>query len=102
MKIKIKELEELVRKVLQTKYSSDEVELMLPVIMFAELSVTKSHGIVRVPAIVNKKPISKPEVKEKTKVSNIIDGNGNPGMLVGGIACNEVMSLAKEFGIGIV
>ena len=102
MKIKIIELENLIRKVLSTKYSKSDIDMMLPIIMFAELAGVKSHGITRIPAIVNKIPKSKPKIINKTKTSKIIDGGGNPGMLLGGMACEAVIKMGKKFGIGIM
>ncbi len=102
MKIKIKELEKVIRKVLSTRFKANEIDLMLPVIMFGELSDTKSHGIFRIKSILAKVPKSAPKLIQKVKVSKIIEGNDNPGMLVGAIACNEVVNIAKENGIGIV
>jgi L-2-hydroxycarboxylate dehydrogenase (NAD+) len=102
VKINIDELEKIVSEKLSSKYSDDELNLMLPVIMFGELSNTKSHGILRIPSIINKIPNNKPLIHLKTQVSKIIEGNGNPGMLVGALACNEAIKIGKDLGVGMV
>lgn len=105
-KIDISELEDTVRKALSSKYSTSEIDLMLPVIFFGELSNTKSHGIIRVcstgESILSRNPTGKPKVVIKSKVSKLVESNGNPGMLMGAIACSEVIKLAKQSGIGLI
>src|SRR3989344_4481550 len=106
MKIKIKELEKVVRKALFTKYDKRAVDLMTPIIMFGELSNTKSHGIIRICSsgenILSRKPKGYPSVEKRSRNSELIQGKGNPGMLIGAIACQAVIKLGKKYGIGIV
>ena len=106
MKIKIKELEKVVRKALFTKYDKRAVDLMTPIIMFGELSNTKSHGIIRICSsgenILSRKPKGYPSVVKRSRNSELIQGKGNPGMLIGAIACQAVIKLGKKYGIGIV
>src|SRR3989344_5682046 len=102
MKISIKDLEKLVKTALFKKYNQKETDLITDVVMFGELSGKTSHGIVRLQSIIDETPKGKPQLIEKTKLSSIIDGKGNPGMLVGQLALLEVMRLAKKNGFGIV
>src|SRR3990172_8628553 len=106
MEIKIKELERTIHKVLLTKYSKKEVNFMTPIIMFGELSNTKSHGIIRICSsgenILSRKPKGYPSVVKRSRNSELIQGKGNPGMLIGAIACQAVIKLGKKYGIGIV
>jgi L-2-hydroxycarboxylate dehydrogenase (NAD+) len=106
MKIKISELEKLIRDVLSVNYNKDEVKLMLPVAMFGELSGRPSHGILRVivgeTSIVAQTPKGKPKVEIMTNNSKNIEGMGNPGMLVGNMACNEAIGLAEKNGFAMV
>lgn len=106
MEIKIKELERIIHKVLLTKYSKKEVNFMTPIIMFGELSNTKSHGIIRICSsgenILSRKPKGYPSVIKRTRNSELIEGKGNPGMLVGAIACQEVIMLGEKYDIGVV
>ena len=106
MKIEIKKLENLLKSALRTKYDNNYIELMLPVIMFGELAGVKSHGIIRVcstgESILSRDPKGRPQIISRTKIAKLIDAKGNPGMLVGAIACNEVIKIAKKMGVGVV
>ena len=106
MLIKIKELENLVKRVLLTEFSEEETILIKDVVMFGELSGKSSHGILRLikgnyGVFVDKKRAT-PDFDRKTKVSTLIRGNNNPGMLIGPLAMQEAIKLAKRNGVGIV
>lgn len=106
MKIKINELQDLIRSVLLKKYSDIQANLITEVMMFGEMSGKSSHGIVRLLigkySVMAQEPKGEPKLIKKTKVSTLIESNGNPGMLVGPLAMTEVIRLAKENGLGIV
>lgn len=106
MKIKIAELEKLVKNCLRKKYDQEDSDLIAEVIFFGELSGKTSHGVVRLntggSSVMAQNPAGKPKLIHKSDVSSLIDGNGNPGMLVGQLAAGEVISTAKKTGIGIV
>jgi len=107
MRITIDELDHLVKQVLQTEYTDEEADMIKEAVMFGELSGRQSHGIMRLlpdsfGAFVDVTPTKKPEFIHKTKVSTLVEGNGNSGMLVGTLALKEVIRLAKESSIGIV
>ncbi len=106
MKIKISELEDIARKVLLSQYSEEHAELIKQVIMFGELSGKTSHGILRLlkenyGVFPPKKP-GEIEYIKKTKISTVINGHNNVGMLVASLAMNEVIKLAKAHDIGVV
>jgi L-2-hydroxycarboxylate dehydrogenase (NAD+) len=106
MNITITELEKLVKDVLLTKYSEEDTNLIAEVILFAEISGRRSHGIMRLlsgsyGAMVDGIE-GQPEYTYKSKVSTVIDAKRNPAMLVGALAVNEVIRLAQESGIGLV
>ena len=106
MKVKVNELERLVKKALLKKYGKKEIEVLSGAVMFGELSGKKSHGLVRLLvgkfSILAQNPKKKPLLIRKTKISTLIDSEENPGMLIGSLAMNEVIRLAKKSGIGIV
>lgn len=106
MKIKITELRKLIKSALLKKYSESQANLITDVMMFGEMSGKSSHGIVRLLigkySVMAQEPKGEPKLTKKSKVSTVIEGNGNPGMLVGSLAMAEVISLAKENGFGIV
>ncbi len=105
MKIKIDVLDKLIKLSLENKFSKEEIDLITDVVLFGELSGKKSHGIVRLfsgASVLGSQPTHKPSVLYKTKTSTIIEGHGNPGMLVGPLAMKEAMRLAKRNGFGIV
>ena len=105
MKIKIEKLRNLVIKSMLNKYNKQDSELMADVVMFGELSGRKSHGLNRLligSSILSMQPKSEPQIKNISKLSSLIIGNGNPGMLVGQISTNEVIRLAKHSDLGLV
>lgn len=106
MKIKISELRKLINKTVLTLYSKDQAELITDVLMFGELSGRPSHGLLRLLkgnfGIFTPKKPGKIKINKKTKVSSLIDGNGNPGLLVAPIAMQEAIKLGKKYGIGVV
>lgn len=105
MKIKIEELQNLILKALSKKYDEEYSSRMAELVMFGELSGRVSHGLVRLLVggnILSQNPTGKAEITKVTKLSSMIDGNGNPGMLVGSLSCDEVIRIAKENDFGIV
>lgn len=105
MKIKISELQNLVTKAINKKYDQEYSSRMAELVMFGELSGRVSHGLVRLlvgGSIISQNPTGKAEITRFTKLSSMIEGNGNPGMLVGSLACDEVIRIAKENDFGIV
>lgn len=106
MLIEIPELEKKVKEILLTEYSQEETELLKEVVMFGELSGRPTHGLIRLIkgnyGAFAEEIREKPQSISKTKVSTLIDGNNNVGMLVASLAMKEVIKLTKENGIGIV
>lgn len=105
MKIKIEELKKLILQSMKSKYDDDYSSRMAELVMFGELSGRVSHGLVRLLAgasILSQNSTGKAEITKITKLSSMIEGNGNPGMLVGSLACDEVIKIAKENDFGIV
>lgn len=106
MKIKITELEKIVYQTLLAVYSPKQAKLIKEVVMFGELSGKTSHGLLRLLkenyGVFTDTITGEPEYIKKTKVSTLINGKGNVGMLVGSLAMREVILLAKENGIGVV
>lgn len=106
MKITIQELESLVTTTLRKKYSDKNALLIRDVIIFGELSGKTSHGIIRLftgnSSIMAQNPTGEPTITHKTKLSSIVEGNKNPGMLIGPIAMKEAIRIGKEHGFGIV
>ena len=105
MKINIKELRVMVMKAMSKKYDEEYSSRMADLVMFGEMSGRVSHGLVRLlvgASILSQNPTKKAEINKVTKLSSMVGGNGNPGMLVGSLACDEVIKIAKENDFGIV
>lgn len=106
MKIKILELEKKVIKLLLSEYTPKETELIKDVLMYGELSGKPSHGILRLIkenyGVFTNRKRTKSEYDRKTKLSTIISGNNNPGMLVGPLGLKECIDIAKNMSIGVV
>lgn len=106
MKVKVKELENLVKTALEKKYSKEYSELISKVILFGELSGKSSHGVVRLisggSSCIAQKPSGKLKIKKVTKVSELIDANGNPNMLAASVATLDSIKFAKKYGFSII
>lgn len=106
MKVKIAELERLILSSLRKKYNEADSRLMADVLLFGQLSGKTSHGIVRLfvgnSSILSQTPKRQPEIIVKSKISSIIIGNGNPGMLIGPLAMKEAIRIAKKERVGFV
>jgi L-2-hydroxycarboxylate dehydrogenase (NAD+) len=105
MKIKIEKLNNLVMETMRKKYDEEYSSRMADLIMFGEMSGRVSHGLVRLlvgASIISQNPTGEAKIIKVTKLSSMIEGNGNPGMLVGSLACDEVIKIAKENDFGIV
>lgn len=106
MKIKISELKESIIKTLtSTYYSEAQAEKIAEVLIAAELSGKNTQGIIKltgVEPIQSIKPEGEPEFIKDTKVSALINGHHNPGILVAHIATQTAIDKAKEVGVGIV
>lgn len=106
MKMKISKLEQLIKKTLLQKYDKEDTNRITEIMMFGELSGKTSHGIVRLVigkySVMAQEPKGKPKLIKRSKVSTVIEGKGNPGILVGSLAMDEVIRLAKENGFGVV
>lgn len=106
MKIKVAELEKLVKNCLRKKYDQEDSDLIAEIILFGELSGKTSHGIVRLntggSSVMASNLAGKSKLIRKSELSSLIDGNGNPGMLVGQLAAGEVIAIAKKSGFGVV
>lgn len=104
-KISVSDLDQLVKNVLITEFSDENADLIKDSIMFGELSGRTTHGIsllVRGDGIFGKSYDKEPQYTKTTAFSTLIDGKGNPGVLVGSLAMKEVIKLAKVNHIGIV
>ncbi len=104
MKVQVDELKRVTLKVLeQGGYPPDEAETILKVLMYAQLR-GNNQGVVKLigsgmPRDNACKPIS---VKRETKLSALLDGGKNSGMVVVSYAMKLALQKASEHGIGIV
>lgn len=106
MKIKIAELSNLINRALTSKYySPKEAEMITEVFLFAELTGKNTQGIIKLfgtePAQ-DVKPKYPPKIIKETNLSALIDGGGAAGPLVGQIATDKVIDLAKKNNFAIV
>lgn len=104
MKVKISELRTLAAKALRKYGNNDsETKTILEILMYAQLR-GNNQGLVKL--IGNGLPknpkAGKILVKEKTKLSALINGSKNPGMVVMTMAMNLALQKAKKYGFGIV
>ncbi len=106
MKVKLTELKYLIKTILSSKYYSDsQAEDIAEVLIYADITGKNTQGILKLMVtepIQNIKPQSEPKVIKDTKLSALIDGGGNPGILVSRVATKLVIEKCKENGFAIV
>jgi len=106
MKIEISELQKLVeRSLTSTYYSEQQASQISEVLLYAETSGKNTQGIVKLlgsSPIQNIKPQYEPKVLKETKLSVLLDGGGNPGILISRIATGKVIEKCQKNGFGIV
>ena len=106
MKIKIDELKQLMKTALTSKYySAEDADRMIEVYMHAELTGKNTQGLLKLlgtePAQ-DIKPQYPPKIVKETNLSALIDGGGAAGPLVGQIATDKVIELARKNNFAIV
>jgi LDH2 family malate/lactate/ureidoglycolate dehydrogenase len=106
MKIKIAELSKLMKSALTSKYySPEEADMMVEVFLHAELTGKNTQGILKLlgtePAQ-DIKPKYPPKITKETNLSALIDGGGAAGPLVGQVATDKVIEIAKKNNFAIV
>ena len=104
MQVQVSELKRVTLQVLsRSGYPSDEAEIILSVLMYAQLR-GNNQGVVKLigagmPRDKACKPIS---IIHDTKLSALLDGGKNSGMVVVSYAMQLAIQKAGEHGIGIV
>jgi LDH2 family malate/lactate/ureidoglycolate dehydrogenase len=107
MKIKVSELRNQVSQaLLKAGYNSDDAEMITNVVMFGQMSGKLSHGIVRLFKgdlnLLENIGDGPYEIVEKTQNSAQVIAHHQPGILIGHLAMNKAIELAKNNKIGLV
>lgn len=106
MKVKITELKNLMKKIVASKhYSPKEAEMIVEVLLYAELAGKNTQGLLKLlgsePAQ-GIEPKYKPKVVRETELSALIDGGNSAGPLPAQIAAKKVIEIATKKGFGVV
>ena len=106
MKISLEELNDLLIKILSSKYySKEQAEKIAEVLMFSELTGKNTQGIVKLlgtEPIQNVKPQYDPKIVKDTKASVLIDGGGNAAILICQMAVDKLIDKVADTGIAVV
>lgn len=106
MKVKIKDLQIKIKTTLTSTYYSDsQAEEIAEVLLYAEMTGKNTQGLIKLlgtEPIQSIKPLYKPKNTKETKLSALIDGGGNPGILVSKMATGEVIKKCKDNGLAII
>ena len=107
MKIKVNELENQILQALnKSGYSNDHATMIKDIVMFGEISGKKSHGLVRLFTgelnLLGNRGVGEIEIQSMTNKSAKIISHKHPGVLVGHIALNTALDIAKREQIAIV
>ena len=103
MKIKVTVLNSLVKKTLKKYgYNPKEVKIISEILMYAQLR-GNNQGIVKLTGAGLPKDTRAGDMKitKETKLSALIDGNHNQGMVAMKYAMNLALKKAKKYGFGI-
>ena len=104
MNIKISELKDLGLKALEKYgYTDDEANIILEILLYAQLR-GNNQGIIKLigKGIPKSPDAGKNVVTKDTKLSAMIDGNKNMGMIAMKLATEMAIAKAHEHGFGIV
>lgn len=106
MKVKTVELQKIIERVFRhTYFSATEAKDMTEVLLYAETTGKNTQGIIKLlgnEPMQGKKPLHKPKVIVKSRVSSLIDVGRNPGTLGGRMATRLAIKKCRENGFGIV
>ncbi len=104
MKVSVEELWTVARRaILAQGYNAEDSEIILNIIMYAQLRGNNQNVVKLVGAGLPANPDAGDiEVVKDTKLSAMIDGGWNQGMVVVSQACELAITKAKEHGFGIV
>lgn len=104
MQIKVSSLTKLVKKTLKKQgYTAKEVKIISEVLMYAQLR-GNNQGIVKLigNGIPKDTRAGDMSVSKETKLSVLLDGNHNQGMVAMKFAMDKALKKAKKYGFGIV
>lgn len=104
MKVKTSELKKLAqRAITKYRYTDDETRTILEILMYAQLR-GNNQGLVKLigRGIPKDEQVGEIKIVKETKLSALLDGNRNFGMLVMKEAMRMALEKAREHGFGIV
>lgn len=104
MKITLKQLESLTKKALKKYgYTPKEIKVIKEVLLYAQLR-GNNQGVVKLIGNGIPKNSAAGEIKvlKETKLSVLLDGSKNMGMVVMKLAMEKALKKAKRYGFGIV
>jgi LDH2 family malate/lactate/ureidoglycolate dehydrogenase len=106
MKISIAELKRLIYTTLRKKFTEKDARAITELVLFAEISGKKAHGVARMfmgrAAQFEVTPLRKPRIRKLSQNASAIDGFGNAGPLLGTMALREVIKIGKQKGIAVL
>ncbi len=103
MQIKVSNLSKLVKKALKKYgYSPKEIKIIHEVLLYAQLRGNNQGVVKLIGKGIPKSPEAKEiEVTKETKLSVLLNGNNNMGMVVMKYAMEKALKKAKKHGFGI-
>lgn len=106
MKVKLTDLNSLFNKILTaTYYSKSQAADIAEVLLYADMTGKNTQGMLKLMGtepIQSIEPKYEPKIVKETKVSALIDGGGNPGILVSKMATRLLIEKCKENGFAVV
>ena len=104
MKVGVENLREVTRRAIANQgFDSADTEIILEIIMYAQLRGNNQNVIKLLgPGMPANPEAGRIRIAKDTKLSALVDGSWNQGMVVMSMSCELAIKKAKEHGFGIV
>lgn len=105
MKIKIAKLRSQITSTFEKNFSAKDSAAIADYLIWAEMVGMRTQGIIKLTGtepIQNIKPKGKIIIEKRTKISENMNANANPSILVATIAAEKAIKKAKQNGIGVI
>ncbi|WP_174729085.1 ureidoglycolate dehydrogenase [Mesobacillus harenae] len=98
----------VVKKLSEAGLNKDHAEKVAEILVHADLRNVNSHGVLRTEHYVNRlneggiNPNANIEFNKTGPVTGVVDGDDGFGHVIGDVAMNQAIEMAKENGIGMI
>ncbi|MBP7837134.1 Ldh family oxidoreductase [Candidatus Saccharibacteria bacterium] len=104
MKVSVKEIEQKLQRVLESRgYSPEDVSFIIDMYLGGELSGHSTHGLADFASFASEdySGLDEPEILKQTAALYMVDAKSNPGVIIGKKAADEAMKRADNEVVGV-